>query len=147
MPYQFHNVAYLVAAVCFIFSLGGLSQHESARRGNLLGIIGIVIAIAATIFSGLIQGSAFLLVPSLIIGAVIGTLVALLVITLLSINPFGLIPEVLRGVLTVLAAFAIAVLIFDSLWSLLYDWLPFVQDNTVHTVLMNMDLTIEPQPE
>ena len=78
-------------------------------------------------------------------GAIIGTFVALLVIALLSINPFGLLPEVLRGVLTVLAAFAIAVLIFDALWSLVFDWMPFVQDNTVHTVLMNMDLAIEPQ--
>jgi NAD(P) transhydrogenase subunit beta len=76
MPYQLHNVAYLIAAVCFIFSLGGLSRHESARRGNLLGIIGIVIAVAATIFSGLIAGSPFLLVPALVIGAVIGTMVA-----------------------------------------------------------------------
>ena len=80
------------------------------------------------------------------LGAVIGTLVALLVIAVLSMNPFGLLPEALRGVLIVLAAFAIAVLIFDSLWSLVYDWLPFVQDNTVHTILMGMDLAIEPRP-
>jgi hypothetical protein len=80
-------------------------------------------------------------------GAVIGTLIALLVIAMVSINPFGLLPEVLRGVLTVFAAFAIAVLIFDSLWSLVFDWVPFVQDNTVHTVMMGMNLAIEPQPE
>ena len=46
-------------------------------------------------------------------GAVIGTMIALLVIIVIWMNPFGLLPEVLRGVLTVLAAFAIAVLIFD----------------------------------
>ena len=80
------------------------------------------------------------------LGAVLGTLVALLVIAVLSMNPFGLLPEALRGVLIVLAAFAIAVLIFDSLWSLVYDWLPFVQDNTLHTILMGMDLAIEPRP-
>jgi hypothetical protein len=80
-------------------------------------------------------------------GAVIAALTALLVIALLALNPFGLLPEALRGVLTVLAAFAIAVLIFDSLWSLVFDWIPFVQDNTVHTVLMSLDLAIEPQPE
>ncbi|HMO13558.1 MAG TPA: NAD(P)(+) transhydrogenase (Re/Si-specific) subunit beta [Pirellulaceae bacterium] len=39
----------LVAAICFIFSLGGLSKHESARRGNLFGIVGITIAVSATL--------------------------------------------------------------------------------------------------
>ena len=80
-------------------------------------------------------------------GAVIGTLIALLVIVVIWMNPFGLLPEALRGVLTVLAAFAIAVLIFDSLWSLVFDWIPFVQDNTVQTIIMGMDLEIEPRPE
>jgi hypothetical protein len=79
------------------------------------------------------------------IGAVIGTLVSLVVIALLAVNPFGLIPEVLRGLLTVFASFAIAILIFNSIWSLVFDWVPFVQDNTVHTILMGMDLVIEPQ--
>jgi NAD(P) transhydrogenase subunit beta len=45
-------VAWLFAGVCFIFSLGGLSRHETARRGNILGIIGITVAIFATLFSG-----------------------------------------------------------------------------------------------
>jgi hypothetical protein len=80
-----------------------------------------------------------------LLGAVIGTLVSLAVIALLAVNPFGLIPELLRGLLTVFAAFAIAILIFNSIWSLVFDWVPFVQDNTVHTVLMGMDLLIEPQ--
>jgi hypothetical protein len=80
-------------------------------------------------------------------GAVIGTLIALLFIVVISLNPFGLLPEVMRGVLTLLAAFAIAVLIFDSLWSLVFDWIPFVQDNTVQTMIMGMDLEIEPRPE
>ena len=45
-------IAWLIAGVCFILSLGGLSQHETSRRGNWLGIIGITIAILATLFSG-----------------------------------------------------------------------------------------------
>jgi hypothetical protein len=80
-----------------------------------------------------------------LIGAVIGTLVSLAVIVLLAVNPLGLIPDVLRGLLTVFAAFAIAILIFNAVWSLVFDWVPFVQDNTVHTILMGMDLVIEPQ--
>ena len=42
------TVAYLGAAILFILSLGGLSTQESARRGNWYGIIGMVIALAAT---------------------------------------------------------------------------------------------------
>jgi hypothetical protein len=77
-------------------------------------------------------------------GALIGTLIAIVVINLLAANPFGLLPELVRNLLIVLASFAIAILIFNALWSLVFDWLPFVQDNTVHTVLMDMNLTIEP---
>ena len=42
------TVAYLGAAVLFILSLGGLSTQESAKRGNLYGIIGMVVALGAT---------------------------------------------------------------------------------------------------
>lgn len=38
---------WLIASVCFIFSLGGLSRHETSRLGNRLGIIGMVLAIIA----------------------------------------------------------------------------------------------------
>ena len=39
-------IAYLAAGLLFIFSLGGLSAQESARRGNLFGIVGMLIAVA-----------------------------------------------------------------------------------------------------
>ena len=48
------SIAWLIAGVCFILSLGGLSQHETSRQGNWLGVAGIVIAILATLFSGLV---------------------------------------------------------------------------------------------
>lgn len=50
-------IAYLVAAVLFILSLGGLSAHESARRGNLFGILGILLAIGATLFIASVPGA------------------------------------------------------------------------------------------
>jgi len=44
------TVAYLGATILFILSLGGLSNPESSRRGNLYGIIGMTIAVLATVF-------------------------------------------------------------------------------------------------
>src|SRR6476620_6509384 len=43
------NAAYLVAGVLFILALRGLSSQETARRGNLYGIIGMAIAVGATL--------------------------------------------------------------------------------------------------
>ena len=53
------TIAYIAASVLFILSLGGLSQQETARRGNLYGIIGMVIALVATAFA--IQNGNYLL--------------------------------------------------------------------------------------
>ena len=44
------TVAYIGATILFILSLGGLSNPETSRRGNLYGMIGMVIAVLATIF-------------------------------------------------------------------------------------------------
>lgn len=48
LPSGLLTASYLVASVLFILSLGGLAKQETARRGNLLGIIGMIIAIVAT---------------------------------------------------------------------------------------------------
>jgi H+-translocating NAD(P) transhydrogenase subunit beta len=44
------NVAYIGATILFILSLGGLSNPETSRRGNLYGIVGMTIAVLATVF-------------------------------------------------------------------------------------------------
>ncbi len=44
------TAAYIVAAILFIFSLAGLSKHETSRQGNNFGIAGMAIALLATIF-------------------------------------------------------------------------------------------------
>ena len=49
MGYTLITVAYLVASVLFILSLSGLGKHETASRGNWYGIIGMLIAIVATL--------------------------------------------------------------------------------------------------
>jgi NAD(P) transhydrogenase subunit beta len=70
------TIAYIAASVLFILSLGGLSQQETARRGNLYGIIGMVIALLATTFA--IQNGNYLLLagaiaPGLVIGAIVAS--------------------------------------------------------------------------
>jgi NAD(P) transhydrogenase subunit beta len=69
------TVAYLVAAVLFILSLGGLSTQESARRGNGYGIAGMLIALAVTAASQL--DSVGILAGAVAVGALIGAVLAL----------------------------------------------------------------------
>src|SRR5260221_5689976 len=75
MAAGFITVSYIGAAILFILSLAGLSQQETARRGNIYGVIGMVIAIVATIF-GLQTGNFAILFPAMIVGALIGVFVA-----------------------------------------------------------------------
>ena len=69
------SAAYIAASILFILSLGGLSHQETARRGNLYGIIGMAIAILATIFSDKVSGYAILIIMMLV-GGTLGTIVA-----------------------------------------------------------------------
>lgn len=67
--------AYLFASILFILSLGGLSSQESAKRGVFYGIIGMIIAIVATVLGQGVEGHVYIIV-AIAIAAVIGTLVA-----------------------------------------------------------------------
>lgn len=69
------NVAYIGATVLFILALGGLSQQETARRGNLFGMIGMATALVVTII-GIVTQNYVLLVVTLLVGASIGLLLA-----------------------------------------------------------------------
>ncbi|MBY0418785.1 MAG: Re/Si-specific NAD(P)(+) transhydrogenase subunit beta [Pararheinheimera sp.] len=70
------TAAYIVAAAFFIASLAGLSQQETARRGNWLGILGMTIALLATI-AGVSMDAMLPLVIALAIGGAIGLRLAL----------------------------------------------------------------------
>ena len=50
MSQSLATVAYLGAAILFILSLGGLSNPETSRRGNLFGMIGMALAVLASVF-------------------------------------------------------------------------------------------------
>src|SRR5207248_1903850 len=74
-----HEIAaygYLIAAICFIMALRGLSSPESSRQGNLFGIVGMLVAIGVTVTTpGVV--SPWLIVGGLIVGGAVGTVVAL----------------------------------------------------------------------
>ena len=68
---------YLIASVCFILALKGLSHPSTARRGNLLGIIGMAIAVVVTlalIYSN--TKNVAMILGGIAVGGVIGALIA-----------------------------------------------------------------------
>jgi NAD(P) transhydrogenase subunit beta len=69
------QVAYLIASIFFIFSLKGLSSQETARQGNINGVIGMGIAILATLFNSHVNQYDTLFV-TIAVGSVIGYIMA-----------------------------------------------------------------------
>ncbi|MEJ7624584.1 MAG: NAD(P)(+) transhydrogenase (Re/Si-specific) subunit beta [Pyrinomonadaceae bacterium] len=69
------TIAYIAASALFILSLGGLSRQETARRGNLYGILGMLIALVATA-AGMQYGGLAVLAAALIPGLAIGAILA-----------------------------------------------------------------------
>jgi NAD(P) transhydrogenase subunit beta len=79
------TAAYIAAAVLFILSLGGLSNPETSRRGNVYGMIGMTVAVGATILGVLLSALAApggslspfgILAGALLAGTVVGALLA-----------------------------------------------------------------------
>ncbi|HEV8679743.1 MAG TPA: NAD(P)(+) transhydrogenase (Re/Si-specific) subunit beta [Stellaceae bacterium] len=75
MSESFSALLYLVASVCFIMALRGLSSPETARGGNIYGIAGMVIAIGTTLATPQVV-SYWLIVAGLMIGGAAGTYIA-----------------------------------------------------------------------
>lgn len=69
-------MSYVIASILFILSLSGLSHQETARRGNYFGMLGMSVAIFATLFSDAVD-SYIVLIIALGVGAFIGTKAAL----------------------------------------------------------------------
>jgi len=67
------TVAYIGATILFILSLGGLSNQETARRGNLYGMIGMSLAVLATVFGPQVTAEGIpMIVGAMLVGAIIG---------------------------------------------------------------------------
>lgn len=75
MPETLVTIAYLAAGLLFIFSLGGLSRQESARRGNLLGMAGMLMAVLVTAFGPRVD-SYLVMTVALVVGGAIGAVLA-----------------------------------------------------------------------
>ena len=74
MTEQLADAAYLGAIILFILALGGLSNQETARRGNFYGMLGMAIALAAAVAG--IQGNYAVLVATLAVGGAVGFVLA-----------------------------------------------------------------------
>ena len=69
------NMSYIAASILFILSLSGLSTQTTARRGNYYGMLGMAIAIMATVLSAQVTSYA-VLITALLIGGSIGAIAA-----------------------------------------------------------------------
>ncbi|MCW2473894.1 MULTISPECIES: Re/Si-specific NAD(P)(+) transhydrogenase subunit beta [unclassified Symbiopectobacterium] len=69
------TAAYIVAAILFIFSLAGLSKHETSRQGNIFGVTGMAIALIATIL-GPNAGNVGWIIAAMAIGGAVGIYLA-----------------------------------------------------------------------
>src|SRR5438477_2484620 len=71
------TVSYIAATILFILSLGGLSSPETSRRGNLYGMIGMAIAVLATVLAPQVTAAGYpWIAGALAAGAVIGLFAA-----------------------------------------------------------------------
>src|ERR1041385_2767498 len=77
MSTTLQTAAYVGATILFILSLGGLSNPETSRRGNLYGMIGMAIAVLATVFAPQVTSVGYpWIAGALAAGAVIGIFAA-----------------------------------------------------------------------
>jgi len=73
MSLSLATVAYLGAAILFILSLGGLSNPETSRRGNLFGMVGMALAVLATVFGPRVSPAGIpWIIAALLVGGSIG---------------------------------------------------------------------------
>jgi H+-translocating NAD(P) transhydrogenase subunit beta len=72
---EIQTAAYLFASILFILSLSGLSSQESAKRGVLYGIVGMIVAILATVMGKGVEGHVYI-IAAIAVASVIGILVA-----------------------------------------------------------------------
>jgi NAD(P) transhydrogenase subunit beta len=76
MSAELVTVSYIGAIILFILTLGGLSHQETARKGNLYGMIGMTMAVLATIFGPQVTSNTHLIVIAMLVGGSVGITLA-----------------------------------------------------------------------
>ncbi|MEJ2175310.1 MAG: NAD(P)(+) transhydrogenase (Re/Si-specific) subunit beta, partial [bacterium] len=100
------TVSYVGATILFILSLGGLSNPETSRRGNLYGIIGMIIAVLATVFGPSVTANGIpWIVGAMVLGASVG-LYAARVVRMTQMPELVALMHSLVGLAAVLVGFA-----------------------------------------
>jgi len=100
------TVSYLAATILFVLSLGGLSNPETSRRGNLYGMIGMALAVLATVLGPHVTKAAYpWIVGAMLVGAVIG-LYAARVVKMTQMPELVALMHSLVGLVAVLVGFA-----------------------------------------
>jgi NAD(P) transhydrogenase subunit beta len=100
------TVSYVGATILFILSLGGLSNPETSRRGNLYGIIGMIIAVLATIFGPSVAAKGLpWIIAAMVVGASVG-LYAARVVRMTQMPELVALMHSLVGLAAVLVGFA-----------------------------------------
>jgi len=106
MPATLSTIAYLGAVILFILSLGGLSNPESSRRGNLYGVIGMTIAVLATVLGPQVTKAAYpWIIGAMVVGAAVG-LYAARVVKMTQMPELVALMHSLVGLAAVLVGFA-----------------------------------------
>ena len=106
MPATLATVSYIGATILFILSLGGLSHPETSRRGNLYGMIGMTIAVLATVFGPQVTAKGIpYIVGAMVVGAAIG-LYAARVVKMTQMPELVALMHSLVGLAAVLVGFA-----------------------------------------
>jgi NAD(P) transhydrogenase subunit beta len=72
---EIQTAAYLFASILFILSLGGLSSQESSKRGVLYGIVGMIVAIIATVLGQGVAGHIYI-IGAIAVASIIGLMLA-----------------------------------------------------------------------
>jgi NAD(P) transhydrogenase subunit beta len=100
------SVSYIGATILFILSLGGLSNPETSRRGNLYGMIGMTIAVLATVFGPRVTPAGYVwIVGAMLVGATIG-LYAARVVRMTQMPELVALMHSLVGIAAVMVGFA-----------------------------------------
>src|SRR5437762_9794071 len=106
MSMTLSTIAYVGATVLFILSLGGLSNPESSRRGNLYGMVGMTIAVLATVLGPQVTPAGYAwIVGAMVVGATIG-LCAARVVTMTRMPELVALMHSLVGLAAVLIGYA-----------------------------------------